>query len=145
MNAVRGFVSLLGRVLLAAIFLASAVMNHIPKFADITNALAAKGIPAPAVANAIAIALMLLGGVSLVIGYKARLGATMLLVFLVLAAYFFHDFWHYQDKAAAEQQMIHFMKNVAMMGAMLVIIANGPGAWSLDGCCPSSTKLPSSD
>src|SRR5204863_307707 len=83
-------------VLLAAIFLASAVMNHIPKFADITNALAAKGIPAPAVANAIAIALMLLGGVSLVIGYKARLGATMLLVFLVLAAYFFHDFWHYQ-------------------------------------------------
>jgi len=140
MNAVRGFVSLLGRVLLAAIFLASAVMNHIPKFADITNALAAKGIPAPAVANAIAIALMLLGGVSLVIGYKARLGATMLLVFLGLAAYFFHDFWHYQDKAAQEQ-MIHFMKNVAMMGAMLVIIANGPGAWSLDDCC-SKTEMP---
>jgi putative oxidoreductase len=137
MNVVQGFLSLSGRALLAAIFLASAVMNHIPKFADITNTLAGKGIPAPAIANAISIALMLLGGVSLVIGYKARLGATMLLVFLALAAYFFHDFWHYQDKAA-QDQMAHFMKNVAMMGAMLVIIANGPGAWSIDGCCPKT-------
>lgn len=141
MNVVQGVVSLLGRVLLAAIFLSSAVMSHIPKFNDITNMLAAKGIPAPAVANGIAIALMLLGGVSLVLGYKARLGAAMLLVFLVLAAYYFHDFWHYQGNDA-EQQMIHFMKNVAMMGAMLVIIANGPGAWSLDRCCPTKATSP---
>jgi putative oxidoreductase len=137
MHVVQGFVSLVGRVLLAAIFLASAVMNHIPHFGTITNILAGKGIPAPAVANAIATGLMLLGGVSLVLGYKGRLGALMLLIFLALASYYFHDFWHYEghDK---EQQMIHFMKNAAMMGAMLFIIANGPGAWSLDACYPST-------
>jgi putative oxidoreductase len=140
MSIIQGLISLLGRLLLAAIFLASAVMNHIPNFADITNMLAAKGIPAPMVANAISIALMLLGGVSLVLGYKARIGATFLLVFLALAGYYFHDFWHYQGQEA-QQQMIHFMKNVAMMGGMLFIIANGPGAWSLDRCCPK-TEVP---
>ena len=61
----------------------------------------------------------------------ARIGATLLLVFLVLATYYFHDFWTFEGQDQ-QMQMIQFMKNMALMGAMLFIIANGPGPWSLD-------------
>ena len=59
---------------------------------------------------------------------KARLGATLLLVFLLLATYYFHDFWTYSG-AEKQNQMIQFMKNLALMGAMLIVIAGFPGAF----------------
>jgi putative oxidoreductase len=132
MSALQGFASLLGRVLLAAIFLGSAAMNHIPNFNDVVQAMTKEGVPLPTASHVIAIAFMLVGGILLVLGYYARFGATLLLIFLMLAAYYFHDFWTLEGAAAQEQQ-IHFMKNVAMMGGMLIVIANGPGAWSIDG------------
>jgi len=128
---VQGLLSLLGRVLLSAIFLSAAAMNHIPKFSDLTARMEAEGVPAAPAAHVLAIAFLLVGGISLVVGYWARIGATLLLIFLILAAYYFHDFWTFEGDQAMQQQ-IHFMKNVAMMGAMLLVIANGPGAWSLD-------------
>jgi putative oxidoreductase len=69
--------------------------------------------------------------VSVILGYQARIGALLLLVFLVLATYFFHNFWALEGKEA-EAQMIQFMKNLSMAGAMVFLIANGSGAWSLD-------------
>jgi len=74
---------------------------------------------------------LILGGLSIVLGYKARLGALLLLVFLGAATYYFHDF----RKAAPEDQqreMIQFMKNLALMGTMVFFLANGTGPWSLD-------------
>ena len=59
--------------------------------------------------------------------------AALLLVFLVAATYFFHDFWTFDDPAERQQQTIQFMKNASLVGAMLFIMANGAGAWSLDG------------
>jgi putative oxidoreductase len=132
MAALQGFASLLGRVLLAAIFLGSAAMNHIPNFNGIVQYMAKEGVPMPTASHVVAIIIMLVGGILLILGYYARFGATLLLIFLILAAYFFHDFWTLEGQAAQEQQ-IHFMKNVAMMGGMLIVIANGPGAWSIDG------------
>jgi putative oxidoreductase len=79
-----------------------------------------------------AIAFLLVGGASVVLGLYARFGALLLLVFLVLATYYFHGFWRLEDAQAQQEQTIQFMKNLSMMGAMLFIIANGPGAWSLD-------------
>jgi putative oxidoreductase len=84
-----------------------------------------------------AIAFFIVGSLLVVTGYRARLGALLLLVFLVPAAAYFHAFWDYTlwDPAAApheqQVQMSQFLKNVALMGAMLFIIANGPGPWSL--------------
>lgn len=141
MGIIQGFVSLVGRLLLVTIFLAAGATNHIQNFAGITQAIKAKGIPMPEVAHVLAIACMLLGGVSVLVGFKARFGATLLLVFLGIATYYFHDFWHLEGKEA-EQQMIHFMKNVAMMGAMVFIIANGAGAWSLDRCWSKTATPP---
>ena len=131
MNVMRGLVSLLGRLLIVPIFLLSAVGNKIPKFNAVAASMAAEGVPAPKILLGGAIAFLILGSLSIALGYRARLGAVMLLAFLGAATYYFHDFW----AAAPERQqeeLIAFMKNLSLMGAMLFIIANGAGPMSLD-------------
>ena len=131
-NQLIGVTSVAGRVLLVGIFFMSAVGNKIPNFSQITGYMASQGVPAPAVLLPGAIAFLIVGSALIAIGYQARIGAALLLVFLVAATYFFHDFWTFDDPAERQQQTIQFMKNASMMGAMLFIIANGAGAWSLD-------------
>lgn len=131
MHAVQGFLSLLARLMITAIFLSSAVMNKIPQFNVVAEMMAGKGVPQPKILLAGAIAFLLLGSVSLILGFRARWGAFLLLVFLVAATYYFHAFW----KLPAEEQMpeqIMFMKNLALMGTMIFFLANGSGPWSLD-------------
>ncbi len=132
MKAIAGLVSLLGRLLISAIFLMSAVTHKIPHFEQVAQLMEQEGVPMPKIALAGAIAFLIFGSLSLILGFMARCGATLLLIFLVLATYYFHDFWTMSGEQQ-QQQMIHFMKNVALMGTMLFIIANGAGAWSLDG------------
>ena len=91
-----------------------------------------KGIPAPQLMLVGAIVFLIAGSLSVIVGFKARIGATLLLIFLVLATYYFHDFWNVTDPAVKQDQMIHFLKNVGLMGAMVLIIANGTGPMSLD-------------
>jgi putative oxidoreductase len=124
--------SVLSRVMIAAIFLMSAVGNKIPKFNDVANLMASEGVPLPQIALAGAIVFLVAGSLSVIAGFKTRSGAAMLLVFLVLATYFFHDFWNFRGQEQ-QLQMIQFMKNISLMGTMLFLIANGPGAMSLDG------------
>lgn len=132
-NQLIGVTSVAGRVLLVGIFFMSAVGNKIPNFSQITGYMASQGVPAPAVLLPGAIAFLIIGSVLVALGYQARIGAALLLVFLVAATYFFHDFWTFDDPAERQNQTIQFMKNASMMGAMLFIMANGAGAWSLDG------------
>jgi putative oxidoreductase len=117
--------------LLCTIFLLSALGNDIPNFQGTAKAMAGEGVPAPRIMLAGAIVFLIAGSLSIIAGFKARFGAVLLLVFLVLATYFFHDFWTMEGKQQ-QDQIIHFMKNLALMGAMLLIVANGAGAWSLD-------------
>jgi putative oxidoreductase len=84
----------------------------------------------PAVMLVGAIVFLLVGGASVVTGYKIQIGASLLLVFLILATYFFHDFWNFEGEQA-QQQMIQFMKNLSLMGTMMFLIANGAGAGTL--------------
>jgi putative oxidoreductase len=132
-RTLRGIVAVLGRVLLSAIFLMSALGNKIPNFQSVAGAMASEGVPAPRVLLAGAIVFLIAGGLSVVLGYRARVGATLLLIFLVMATYYFHDFWAVSDPKLQQEQMIQFFKNVALMGAMLLVIANGTGPFSLDG------------
>ena len=142
---IQGIVTVAGRVLLALIFLMSAVGNKIPKFSNVAGLMESQGVPAPQIMLVGAIAFLILGSLSLIVGFKARIGATLLLIFLVLATYFFHDFWTWPQDAmwilssnsdvklpVAQIEMISFMKNLALMGAMLFIIANGAGPMSVD-------------
>src|SRR5262245_59899325 len=130
-QVLQGPLTVLARLRLVAIFLLSAVGNKIPHFSDVAKVMESVGVPAPQFLLAGAIAFLLAGSVSVIVGYRARIGAALLLTFLVLASYYFHPFWKLEGQAQQEQ-MIHFMKNLSMMGAMLFIVANGSGPMSLD-------------
>jgi putative oxidoreductase len=130
-EAIRGPLTILGRLLLCAIFLLAAVGNKIPHFSEVAKIMDAVGVPAPQFLLAGAVVFLLVGSLSVIVGYQARIGAVLLLTFLVLASYYFHAFWKLEGQAQQEQ-MIQFMKNLSMMGAMLFIVANGSGPMSLD-------------
>lgn len=136
MNAI---LNILGRFFLIVIFLMSALGNKIPNFGSTAEYMASEGVPAPMFLLAGAILFLIAGSLSILVGYKARIGASLLLIFLILATYWFHDFWTFEDAGAKQMQTIAFMKNLALMGAMLMIIARGPGTPSLDTRVP---KLP---
>ena len=126
-----------GRVMLATIFFMSAIGNKIPKFGAVTDYMASAGVPAPSFMLVGAIAFLIVGSISIVLGFKARVGAGLLLVFLALATYYFHDFWTFEpDSKEFQMQMIHFMKNLGLAGAMVMLIANGSGLGSLDNRFP---------
>ena len=131
-RTVQGILAVLGRVLLCTIFFMAAVGNNIPNFQAVAGYMAKEGVPAPQFMLVGAIVFLIAGSISIILGYKARIGAFLLLVFLALATYFFHDFWTLSDPQARQEQMIQFMKNLGLMGAMLIVIANGTGPMSLD-------------
>jgi putative oxidoreductase len=130
-EVIRGPLTVLGRLLLCAIFFMAAVGNDIPHFSDVAKLMDSFGIPAPQLLLVGAIVFLTVGSMSVIVGYYARFGAALLLTFLVLASYYFHAFWTLEGQAQ-QAQMIHFMKNLSMMGAMLFVIANGSGPMSLD-------------
>ena len=132
-TVVKGFVSLLARLLIAAIFLVSAVGNKIPQFQQTAEYMAAEGVPNPRLALFGAIGLLLLGGMSVIAGAWTRFGALFLFVFLVAATFYFHDFWQFADPAQRQLQTIQFMKNLAIGGGLLALVAFGGGPWSVDG------------
>jgi putative oxidoreductase len=138
-DVLYGLFTVLGRIMIAAIFLMSAVGNKIPHFDAVASRMGAVGIPQPQVMLAGAILFLLAGSLSIMFGYKARIGAALLLVFLILATYYFHDFWKYQGDRQQEQ-LVQFLKNVSLMGTMMLIITNGSGAMSLDKKGSSRSK-----
>lgn len=132
----QSILSLTGRIMITLIFLMSAIGNKIPNFSTVTKYMASEGVPFPSVMLVGAIVFLIIGSFSIITGYRIRIGAGMLLVFLVLATYFFHDFWTF-DGEAAQQQMIQFLKNLSLMGTMVFLMANGGGA-----CCFPSKQKP---
>jgi putative oxidoreductase len=123
-------VALAGRILLAAIFVISG-FNKISGFEGVAGYIAAKGLPMPQVLAALTIALELGGGILLVIGYKVRIVAILFFLWLIPTTLIFHKFWGI-DAAQAQNQMNNFLKNVSIMGGMLLVTAFGPGAYSVD-------------
>lgn len=130
-SQLQGGMTLVARSMLGLIFLLSAVGNKIPNFAGIVENMQTAGVPAPQLMLVGAIAFLIVGSLSVILGFWARIGAALLMVFLALATYYFHAFWKYEGQEQ-QMQMIHFMKNLSMAGAMLFIIANGSGPFSLD-------------
>jgi putative oxidoreductase len=139
MGFLQGLLACLGRVMIATIFLVSAAGNKIWKFNEVAGYMAAEGVPQLPVLGlplhkvllAGAIVFLLLGGLSVAAGYKARVGGFLLLVFLGAATYYFHDFWNAEPEERP-LEMIQFLKNMSLAGTMLFIIANGAGPGSLD-------------
>lgn len=125
----QGAVVLLGRLLFAAIFLMSA-LGH---FSKETIAFAAsQGVPIAAIAVPFSGILALAGGLSILLGYRAKLGAWLIVLFLVPVTLMMHKFWGVSDPTIAQTQMIMFMKNVSILGGTLLITQFGAGPMSLD-------------
>jgi putative oxidoreductase len=122
--------ALIGRILLAAIFVISG-FNKIGGFSGVAGYIGSQGLPMPEVLAALTIALELGGGVLLVIGYKVRIVSILFFLWLIPTTFIFHKFWGI-DAAQVQNQMNNFLKNVSIMGAMLLVFAFGPGAYSLD-------------
>src|SRR6266850_2647429 len=141
---IRGPLTVAGRLLLCTIFFMAAVGDGIPHFSDVAKVMESAGVPAPALLLVGAIIFLLVGSLSVIVGYKARVGAALLLTFLVLASYSFHPFWQLEGQAQQEQ-MIHFMKNLSMMGAMLFVIANGSGPMSVDSLLHKRATAPADE
>ncbi|XZE19530.1 DoxX family protein [Pirellulaceae bacterium SH449] len=127
----NSYFSLTGRIIIATIFLMSAVGNKIPNFSGVSQYMASEGVPMPSLMLVGGIAFLIAGSLSVITGYKTQIGAGLLLVFLILATYFFHDFWSFEGEAR-QQQMIQFMKNLSLMGTMVFLMANGPGLLGAD-------------
>jgi putative oxidoreductase len=115
---------LLGRVLLAAIFILSG-FNKIGAYAATAAHMTNAGVPGSLLP--LVIILELVAGALVVAGWQTRVAALALAGFTALATYFFHfDFGN-------EQQVIHFLKNLSIIGGLLVLAGSGPGAWSVEG------------
>lgn len=122
--------ALLGRVLIALIFLRSAVAK-IVGFTGTAGMMAGMGMPYPEYLLIGAIAIELVGGTALVFGYKVRAAAAALIVFLVPATLLFHNYWA-ADAAQVLNQTNHFFKNVALLGALVFLLGVGAGGGSVD-------------
>lgn len=122
--------ALVGRILIAIIFI-KAGWGKIGGWEGTAGYMASKGLPLVPVLLAGTILIELGGGLMLALGWKARWAALVIFLWLIPVTVIFHAFWGI-DAAQVQNQMNHFLKNVAIMGAMLMLFAFGPGAYSVD-------------
>jgi putative oxidoreductase len=126
-------IALVGRVLIGVLFLIGGI-SKLAAPAATQGYIAAAGLPAPVAAYFVALAVELVGSVLLIAGFRVRKVAAGLAVFTLLTALSFHN--HFAD----QNQMIHFLKNVAILGGLLQVVAFGPGRFSLDHRFSRSAK-----
>ncbi|MDG2423829.1 MAG: DoxX family protein [Phycisphaerales bacterium] len=129
----QALLPLVGRILLAAIFLWSAIKD-IRGFEATAKMMGEKGIPIPSIFLLGAIVFLLLGSIAIILGIKARWGAVLLILFLIPTTVIFHS------PNGDEVQFIHFMKNLALIGGLCMVVANGVGPVSFDGPAPAMKK-----
>jgi putative oxidoreductase len=122
------YIVLLGRIFFSAIF----IMSSFTHFTSGAVAYAAyQGVPFPHLLVPFSGVIALLGGLSILLGYKARIGALLIVIFLVPVTVMMHNFWAVSDPLMANLQKIMFLKNLAMLGGALIIFVFGSGPLSL--------------
>lgn len=127
--AVTRYAPLLGRILIAQIFLLSGI-SKVTGFAGTAAAITGKGLPMAEVLVVISIIVEIGAGLMILLGWKARLGALVLFLWMIPVTLAFHNYWTMSGMEAYINQIM-FQKNLAMMGAMLYIMAFGSGPYSL--------------
>lgn len=118
-----------GRFFYSLIFILSGI-NHFSS-GSISYA-ANQGVPMADILVPISGIMALLGGLSVMLGFHARFGALLLVLFLLPVTLLMHNFWSFADPEMAQMQMTHFMKNLAMIGGGILIMFYGAGPISLD-------------
>lgn len=122
---------LIGRIALVVMY----IMSGSQKFMDLTSVAAmigSKGLPMPMILATLAAITEVAGGILIAVGLQTRLVAIGLLIFTLIATYFFHDFWNQPPGPEQANNMIHAMKNLSICGAFLMLAGTGPGRYSMD-------------
>ena len=119
----------LGRIFFSLIFIVSGP-GHFSQNA--IGYAASQGVPMPMIAVPFSGLLALLGGLSIALGFRAKIGAWLIVLFLVPVTLMMHNFWAISDLQAHQLQQIMFMKNLSMLGGALLIAYFGAGPLSLD-------------
>jgi putative oxidoreductase len=130
------YIVLIGRILFSFIFI-MAIIGHFST-QDINYA-AAAGVPLASIAVPVSGIIALLGGLSIVFGFRAKWGAWLTVLFLLPVTLMMHNFWAVADKMAAQMQMAMFIKNMSLLGAALMIAYFGSGPLSLDSLFKSKS------
>jgi uncharacterized membrane protein YphA (DoxX/SURF4 family) len=120
---------LIGRVIVGSFFLMNG-FNHFAQLNMMTGYAKSKGIPAPAFAVGGSGALLFLGGLSLLLGFHPTVGAALLAIFLLGVSFGIHNFWTVQDPQSKLGEMTHFLKNMAILGLLLMTLAI-PRPWPI--------------
>ena len=116
---------LIGRILLAAIFLLSG-FGKLTAISGTAGYFGAMGLPVPTVTAIVVGLIELVGGLAILVGFQTRIAAWVLAIFTIATALVAHTGW------ADQNQMIHFLKNVAITGGFLLLASSGAGAYSID-------------
>jgi uncharacterized membrane protein YphA (DoxX/SURF4 family) len=115
-------VFLIGRILFAFMFVMSG-LNHLTKADHMVGYAQFKGVPSPKLAVQGSGVVLLLGGLSVILGVWADLGAIVLAALLIVMAVKMHNFWTIEDPQAKQADMIGFMKNISMAGGAIFMFA----------------------
>jgi putative oxidoreductase len=127
-----GLVLLLGRVLIAALYLPSGY-GKLTNLAGFAQFLAPKGLPGPTMAWAVLGAVVeFFGSLAILLGFKTRYAALLMIAFTLMAAFLSHSYWTFSDPAVIRAQQINFWKNIAIVGGLLFVFVRGAGALSID-------------
>jgi putative oxidoreductase len=128
-TAAISYAPVAGRILIAPLFLFSGI-HKITGFSAVADMMARAGMPLPELFVIGAIVFELGGGLMVLLGWRARWGALLLALFTIPATLLFHNFWA-ADAAQYRGQLNHFMKNLAILGGLLYVMAAGSGPLSL--------------
>ena len=132
------YAALAGRQLFSLIFIVASAAHF---NAQAIDAAAAHGVPWPVVLVPLSGLIALLGGLSILLGFQIRIGAVLLMIFLIPVTLVMHNFWSVSDPMTLQIQKAMFMKNLAMCGGALVIGYFGADPLSLDALLSQRTEL----
>lgn len=129
-NTSTSIIPLFGRILLSSVFILSGI-SKITSFAMEEGYVVSRHLPLPAVALTIALIIELAGGFAILAGLYARFTAWILFLYMIPTTFLFHNFWTMSGMDRYDNT-IHFQKNLAIMGGLLLLAAFGAGAYSVD-------------
>ena len=124
----RTTLHLAGRVMFAMLFIMMGMM-HLAKLNDFAGQAATRGVPAAKPMTVITGLMILYGGVMVLLGWHRFIGAGLIALFLVPNAFLMHAFWKETDAAAQQNEMAHFVKDLALAGAAILIAFYAAFSW----------------